>query len=115
MSNKFYGTGNLGAGPELKQLEDSVVCNLRVYFDRPVPVEDDFEDKGGFWLNVEAWDKLAQACHDVLTKGDRVHVEGSLVEKHWKNDKDEDQSSFVLKAKRISSDIHALAKANSRS
>ena len=108
MSNKFYGTGNLGTNPELKQLEDGVVCNMRVYFDRPVPVDDSFEDKGGFWLNVDAWDKLAQACNDNLSKGTRVTIEGTLIGHEWVNDDGAKQASINLRAKRISMDITTL-------
>ncbi len=109
MSNKFYGTGNLGADPELKQLEDGIVCNMRVYFDRPVPVKDEgFEDKGGFWLNVDAWDKLAQACKDILSKGTRVTIEGTLIGHEWVNDGGEEKASINLRAKRIGTDITAF-------
>ncbi len=108
MGNKFSGEGNLGADPELRHNEgehdDKAVCNLRIYFDKPVPVDDGFEDKGGFWLNVEIWGKRGIACNALLQKGNRVTVDGSLIQKEWV-DNGEERSRIVLRAKRVSPDI----------
>lgn len=30
------------------------------------------------WVNVEAWDRLAEICHEYLAKGSLVYVEGRL-------------------------------------
>ena len=30
------------------------------------------------WVNIEAWDRLAETCHDYLSKGSLVYVEGRL-------------------------------------
>ncbi|MBT7209425.1 MAG: single-stranded DNA-binding protein [Gammaproteobacteria bacterium] len=112
MGNKFNGEGNLGITPELKRLEkdndDQAVCNLRIYFDRPVPKQDDegFEDKGGFWMNVEIWGKRGIRCYEMLAKGNRVTVDGSIIGKKW-NDREsgEEQFSLVVRAKRVNPDL----------
>jgi len=113
MSNKFYGEGNLGADPELKSFDenddDKAVCNLRVYFDKPVPLDDGgFEDRGGFWLNVEIWGKRGITCSEVLKKGKRIYAEGSLIEKTWEDGNGEGRSSLVLRAKRVNPDISSV-------
>jgi single-strand DNA-binding protein len=112
MGNKFYGEGNLGTDPELKRLDpdddENAVCNLRIYFDKPVPKKDGdgFEDKGGFWMNVEIWGKRGIACHQLLKKGNRVTVDGSFIGKRW-NDKDsgEEQFGLTVRAKRVNPDL----------
>lgn len=111
MGNRFYGEGNLGADPELRYTgnsgnDDDAVCNLRIYFDKPVPVEDgSFEDKGGFWLNVEIWGKRAVACSKLLSKGSRVSTEGSLIGKSWQDQNGEERTGLVLRARRINPDL----------
>ncbi len=112
MGNKFYGEGNLGSDPTLRNTDSSdtesdSVCNLWIFFDKPRPVEDGegFEDKGGFWMNTEIWGKRGENCHSVLRKGDRVSVDGSLVQKKWKDGEDRDRSELCVKARRVNPDI----------
>jgi single-strand DNA-binding protein len=30
------------------------------------------------WVNIEAWDRLAEICHEYLAKGSLIYVEGRL-------------------------------------
>jgi len=107
MSNKFTGTGNLGSDPALSSpvgSEQRKVADMRIYFDRPVLDHDSeqFEDKGGFWLDVSAWDWLADDVMRVLKKGIRVKVEGSLKQSTWTDEKtQQDRSKWVLYADEI--------------
>lgn len=110
MANAFQGRGNLGANPELKQVivdgEQRCVLDLRIYFDRPVPNgDDDFEDKGGFWLNVALWGARGERLRPLLKKGMRVHVEGTLISQVWTDpDSDEPRAAMVLAADYLSID-----------
>lgn len=109
MGNRFFGEGNLGADPELRQKEgeedDKAVCNLRIFFDKPVPLEEGgFEDKGGYWMDVEIWGKRGIACSDLLHKGNRVTVEGSIMQKKWL-DNGEEKTRLAIRAKRVNPDI----------
>jgi len=106
MANKFKGTGNLGADPVLTSVGEDKrqVADLRIYFDRPIKNQDsgEYEDKGGFWLNVSVWDKLAEDVDRVLKKGMRVSVQGSLKQNVWDDVKSgEEKSKFVLYADEI--------------
>ena len=107
MANKFTGTGNLGSDPILTSAvgdEQRKVADMRIYFDRPVLDHDteQFEDKGGFWLDVSAWDRLAEDVTRVLKKGMRVKVEGSLKHSTWTDEKtQENRSKWVLYADEI--------------
>ena len=93
MSNRFQGIGNLGARPEIKHVDQNgetlAVVDLRIYFDRRVPVEDDdaFEDRGGFWITASVWGKRAERAAEVLDKGMRVYASGTLMSDTW-NDAD---------------------------
>ena len=108
MANTFIGTGNLGADPVLTSPvgeDQRQVADLRVYFDKPVknPETGEYEDKCGFWLDVSAWDRLADDAMRLLTKGVRVRVVGSLKHNVWTDDKSgEEKSKFVLYADDIS-------------
>ncbi|AHK79084.1 hypothetical protein M911_07835 [Ectothiorhodospira haloalkaliphila] len=88
MSARLIASGNLGGAPSLRQVdvdgETRAVADMRIFFDRPVPLEDGgFADEGGFWLSVSTWGRLAEHCAHVLHKGMRVRVEGRLREHAW--------------------------------
>lgn len=117
MSNTFIGRGNLGAAPELKHVEvdgeSRSVASLRVYFDRLVPDgADGFEDRGGFWLDVSLWGARAEAAVKVLTKGARVSVIGTLVQRTW-TDKNtgHERTQFELQADQVDLDISRVERA----
>ena len=107
MSTKFVGTGNLGGDPNLKSPmgeENHQVADMRIYFDRPVPDKESklFEDKGGFWLDVSAWGRLALDVARVLKTGMRVKVEGSLKQSKWTDETSGgERSKMVLYADEI--------------
>ena len=89
--NEFIGEGNLGQEPDVRVVtrdgENNDVANLRIYFDRPVPdAEGKFEDKKGFWLNVEMWGDRAKQVARLCTKGSRVAVIGSLMDDSYETD-----------------------------
>jgi len=74
-------TGHLGNSPTLKQLDNGqTVCNFSV------GVNDDYTDNNGnkisrtAWFQVQVWlENLAKACHQHLSKGRQVLVQGTLV------------------------------------
>lgn len=107
MSNRFTGTGNLGGNPVLSTPvgnEQRSVADMRIYFDRPVkdPDTDQYDDKGGFWLDVSAWDRLAEDVTRTLRKGMRVKVEGSLKHNSWRDETSgEERSKLVLYADEV--------------
>lgn len=103
--NEFIGEGNLGQDPDLKTVkrgdEDSDVTNLRVYFDRQVAnSEGNFEDKKGFWLNVELWGAKAKHVARLCAKGSRIAVKGSLIDASYEKD-GATVTRVSLRAKRV--------------
>ncbi len=111
MANRFEGRGNLAAVPELKRVqvdgEERLVAELRIYFDRQVPDGDGgFTDRGGFWLTANLWGDRAEVVSNLLPKGARVHVTGTLVQDTW-NDKEsgEERRALELVADYVSLDL----------
>jgi single-strand DNA-binding protein len=99
--NRFHGAGNLGDRPKLKSvpLGDEIrdVLELRLDFDRPVPDgEGSYTDKGGFWLNANLWGNRAKPLSELLDKGMRVRVEGTLIQETWEDREGEERSGMKL-------------------
>ncbi|GAB4360975.1 MAG: single-stranded DNA-binding protein [Gammaproteobacteria bacterium] len=114
MANEFRGRGNLGAAPALRQVEvggeSRSVASLRIYFDRQVPDGDGgFEDRGGFWLDVNLWGPKAVAAAKILPKGARVAAAGTLVHHTW-TDKEsgEERGRLELQADSVDLDLGRL-------
>ena len=108
MSNEFRGTGNIGQAPTLRTVkvhgEDRSVVDLRVYFDRRIPMKDgSYEDDGGFWLTVSVWGSRADNAFKLLTKGMRIEVIGPLRLESWEHD-NEVRTEFRLTADKITID-----------
>ena len=78
--NSFYGRGNVGAEPVIRYTPEGVpVCNLRVMFDKNVRNEaGEFEGRGGVWFTVVCWRELAVQVSELVHKGVRVSVAGTL-------------------------------------
>ncbi len=108
MKGSFIREGNLGQNPELKFIDDHrnegdqvAICRFGVYFDYRVPTNDPdnpFEDKGGFWMDVEQWGGRGERIAKLLKKGCRVLVVGDQVKNEWVNDKGEEKEKLVIKA-----------------
>ncbi|KPY55536.1 Single-stranded DNA-binding protein, partial [Pseudomonas amygdali pv. sesami] len=64
MGTSIDWEGNIGSAPEFKEFANGNkdprrLLRLNVYFDNSIPKSDGtgFEDRGGFWANVEFWHK----------------------------------------------------------
>lgn len=108
MSNEFRATGNIGQAPTLRTVkvngEDRSVVDLRVYFDRRIPMKDgSYEDDGGFWLTVSVWGSRADNAFKLFSKGMRIEVIGPLRLETWEND-NEVRTEYRLTADKITID-----------
>lgn len=73
--------GRLTAEPELRfTTTGSAVCRMRVAIDRPG------EDTGAVFVDVTAWERLAETCSEHLGKGRQVAVSGRLEYREWTDD-----------------------------
>src|SRR5215217_2345499 len=77
--NRVQLIGYLGRDPESKYTP----TGKRVT-DFPIAISHRWKDGDGetrehtAWVNIEAWDRLAETCHDYLSKGSLVYVDGRL-------------------------------------
>lgn len=77
--NKVILLGNLGSDPELRHFDGGRaklklrLATTNVWFDK-----DNNKNERTEWHNVALWGNRAEALHRILTKGQKVMVEGRL-------------------------------------
>ena len=107
MATSFWGEGNIGTKPEFKEFpngneEPRRLLRLNVYFDNSIPRGDvKYEDRGGFWANVELWHKDAEHYSQLYAKGVRVLVQGRMQMDKWEDDDGDENSAMKVQASRI--------------
>jgi len=86
LRNKVQLIGNLGANPEVVNLESgkklakfSIATNESYKNAKGEKVEDTQ------WHNVIAWGKTAEIVENYLTKGNEVAIEGKLVNRNYED------------------------------
>ena len=86
LRNKVQLIGNLGANPEVVNLESgkklakfSIATNESYKNAQGEKVEDTQ------WHNVIAWGKTAEVVENYLTKGNEVAIEGKLVNRNYED------------------------------
>ena len=84
IKNRVQLIGNLGATPEVKELENG---NKMAKF--TIATSDYYTNKKGekvtetHWHNVVVWGKLAGIAENLLSKGSQVAVDGKLTTKSY--------------------------------
>jgi single-strand DNA-binding protein len=82
--NKVMIIGNVGRDPEMrytpagKPVTSFSVAVSRRWTTPENEVKDETE-----WFNIVAWDKLAETCNQLVTKGRKVYIEGRLQTRSW--------------------------------
>ena len=100
----FIFDGNIGGVPELRWQpgneksggEARPLLKFTIKYDRLIKTnnpEHPYEDKGGFWINIDFWGRDAEALSKLLQKGMRVRIEGELRMDSWP---DKDNPSVML-------------------
>lgn len=118
MSTPIHGwEGNIGSTPDFKEFpngnkEPRRLLRINVYFDNSIPKEGGgYEDRGGFWANVEWWHKDAEHYADLFQKGMRVTVAGRAVMDRWENDEGQFEA-LKIHANRIAILPHRVTMVN---
>jgi single-strand DNA-binding protein len=84
--NKVQMTGRLGADPEMRYTpQGHAVTTFRAASNRSWRTADGETHEDTEWFRVVAWNKLAEICHQWLTKGSRVYVEGRMQTRQWQD------------------------------
>jgi len=92
MINKFIGIGHLTRDPESKTFATSTKCSFSIAINSK-------KDEVIF-LDIEAWNKVAENCQEYLKKGSCVYVEGKLKLNKWEDRNGNPRQKFF-----ISSDV----------
>src|SRR3990170_120563 len=81
--NKVMLIGNLTRDPELRYTpQGSAVASFVVATNREWTIDGNKKEVVDFH-NLVAWNKLAELCGQLLTKGSKVYVEGRLQTRDW--------------------------------
>jgi len=81
--NKVMLIGNLTRDPEVRYTpQNTAVASFVIATNREWKVEGEVKQVADFH-NVVAWNKLAEICGQLLTKGTKVYVEGRLQTRSW--------------------------------
>lgn len=83
--NKVMLMGNLGKDPELRKTGSGTsVCNFSIATtERWKNNESGNWDEKTEWHNIVVWGKQGENCHQYLTKGRPVFIEGRLQTRSW--------------------------------
>lgn len=83
--NKVLLIGNLTRDPEVRYTpQGSAVCSFSIATNREVGMSENGERKEVVdFHNLVAWNKLAELCGQLLTKGSKIYVEGRLQTRDW--------------------------------
>jgi single-strand DNA-binding protein len=77
--NKVILVGNLTRDPELRHTSNKKpVCIIGLATNRNWTDENGEKHEEPEYHRIVAWDKLAETCHQYLTKGRKVYAEGRL-------------------------------------
>ncbi len=106
MYQKTVIVGNLGSKPELRYTpQGDAVATLRVAVNRRWTGQDGQPGEETTWFQVSVWGAQAEACHQYLTKGRMVLVEGRLIPDQtsggpriWTGNDGQPRASFELRA-----------------
>ncbi|HKZ34248.1 MAG TPA: single-stranded DNA-binding protein [Patescibacteria group bacterium] len=83
--NKVLLIGNLTRDPELRYTpQGTAVCSFGLATNRSwVPSEGGEKREETEFHRIVAWNKLAELCNQLLSKGRKVYVEGRLQTRTW--------------------------------
>ena len=85
--NKVILIGNLTRDPELRYTpQGHAVCSFGVATNREWKTDDGGKQESTEFHNLVAWNKLAELCSQLLTKGAKVYVDGRLQTRDWTGD-----------------------------
>src|SRR4030065_622005 len=82
--NKVLLIGNLTRDPELRYTPSgAAVCSFTVATNRSYVASDGVKKEETECTRIVSWNKLAELCSQLLSKGRKVYVEGRLSTRSW--------------------------------
>ena len=100
--NKVFLIGNLTRDPELKYITSGVgVTKFGLAVNRTYNSPDGEKKEDTCFVDITAWDKLAEVCAEHLSKGRLVLVEGRLQYQSWKDEDGTKRSKLEVVAQNV--------------
>lgn len=101
MLNKVFVTGRLGADPDFRRTTSG--CPVAAF---SLAVERDYKNKETGardidWIDITAWQALAEFSRRYLTKGRAVTVEGRIEVQNWEDANRVKRRDYRISAERI--------------
>jgi len=85
--NKVMLIGNLTRDPDYKVTDSgAALCTFTIATNKNIRSGDGEKTELTEFHNIVTWGKLADICKDLLSKGVKVYVEGSLSTSSWEGD-----------------------------
>lgn len=82
--NKVLLIGNLTRDPELRYTPSgAAVCTFGIATNRFYVASDGAKKEETEFIKIVSWNKLAELCSQLLSKGRKVYVEGRLQTRSW--------------------------------
>ena len=82
--NKVLLIGNLTRDPELRYTPSgAAVCSFGLATNRVYTASDGTKKEEAEFTKIVSWNKLAELCSQLLTKGRKIYVEGRLRTNTW--------------------------------
>ena len=82
--NKVMLIGRLGKDPEMRYTASgTAVTTFTLATNRYSKGADGTSQEETDWHTIVTWDKLAETCNTMLTKGRLVYIEGALQTRSW--------------------------------
>ncbi len=100
--NKVQLTGRLGADPSLRYTaQGSAILTFRVASNRIWRTASGSSHSDTEWFRVVAWDQLAEQCHQLLSRGAHIYVEGRLQTRQWADEGGQSRSATEVIASEV--------------
>ncbi|OGM03871.1 hypothetical protein A2715_01950 [Candidatus Woesebacteria bacterium RIFCSPHIGHO2_01_FULL_39_32] len=95
--NKVELIGNLTRDPELRYTPaGTAVCTLGLATNRQWTTDSGEKKEDAEFHRIVAWNKLAELCAQLLTKGRKVYVEGRLQTRRWTGQDGQDRTTTEI-------------------
>lgn len=97
--NRVELIGNLTRDPELRYTpQGTAVCTFGVATNRTWQTDSGEKKEDVEFHRVVAWNKLAELCSQLLTKGRKVYIEGRLQTRNWTGQDGQQRSTVEIVA-----------------
>ena len=103
MFNLVVLIGNLGADPEIRTTPSGVkVAKMRLAVnDSWTNRQTGERETKTHWVDLNAWDRLAQTAERYLTRGQRICVRGTLEYREWQSQEGQKRSKLEVRVREL--------------